>query len=124
MSNLTPRFCTQCGRPVDPSLSTNRGGPSRPSERRHLEELNLQVLYGMVALLFLALLFPPWETPPGYPPEFLGFHFILSPPEIAENGGETTGVISRVLWMIDLVTISIAGFYLSWVFRKKNGNGR
>ncbi len=86
--------------------------------------MNLHVLYAMMAVLVLALLFPPWETPPGYPPEFLGFHFILSPPAIVENGGEAAGVISRVLWLIDLVTVASAGLYLSWVFRKKNGNGR
>ena len=86
--------------------------------------MNIEVLYGMVAVLFLALLFPPWEMPPGYPPEFLGFHFIRSPPVLPENGGATTGVISRFLWMIDLVTVATAGFYLSWLFRRKNGNGR
>lgn len=77
----------------------------------------MQVLYLMVALLLLAIVFPPWETPPGQPPEFLGFHFILSPP--ATGGGETTGVISRFLWTIELVTIASAGFYFSWLFRQR-----
>ncbi len=115
------RFCTHCGRRVDLSPSTEGGGATRPQDRRQSEELNLHVLYGMVAALVLALFFPPWEAPPGHPPEFVGFHFILSPPQIADNGGDTTGVISRFLWMIDLVTIAIAGFYLSWLFRKKDG---
>ena len=54
-------------------------GP-RP-ERPDAEEMNLPVLYAMVGLLILAVLFPAWETPPGQSPEFLGFHFMLSPPE-------------------------------------------
>ncbi|MGH7206067.1 MAG: hypothetical protein ACREI2_07650 [Nitrospiraceae bacterium] len=72
----------------------------------------MPVLYAMVGLLLLTLLFPPWETPPGQPPEFLGFHFILSPPE-------TDSVVSRLLITIELVTITMAGFYLSWFFRKQ-----
>lgn len=72
----------------------------------------MPVLYAMVGLLLLALLFPPWETAPGQSPEFLGFHFILSAPE-------PDSVISRLLITIELVTIAMAGFYLSWLFRKK-----
>ena len=72
----------------------------------------MPVLYAMVGLLLLALLVPPWETPPGQPPEFLGFHFILSPPE-------PDSMVSRLLITIELVTIAMAGFYLSWLFSKK-----
>lgn len=76
------------------------------------ETLNIRILYVMVALLILALLFPPWEAPPGDPPEFLGFHFIFSPP--------TPGaVVSRILQTIQLVTIAVGGMYFSWFFRSR-----
>src|SRR5207244_11346965 len=69
------RFCTSCGRAVAGSAQTDRVAiPPRP-ERPDAEEMNLSVLYVMVGLLILAVLFPPWETPPGQSPEFLGFHF-------------------------------------------------
>lgn len=67
----------------------------------------------MVGLLLLAVLFPPWESPPEAPPEFLGFHFILSPPV-------SGAIVSRVLQTVQLVTIAIAGLYLSWLFREKS----
>ena len=67
----------------------------------------------MVALLILALLFPPWETPPEDAPEFLGFHFILSPPS-------PVAVVSRILQTIQLVTIAVGGMYFSWLFRSKS----
>ena len=67
----------------------------------------------MVALLILALLFPPWETPPEDSPEFLGFHFILSPPS-------PVAVVSRILQTIQLVTIAVGGMYFSWLFRSKS----
>ncbi|MGI0014793.1 MAG: zinc-ribbon domain-containing protein [Nitrososphaera sp.] len=106
------RFCTRCGRSVADSAQTKPvasfGKPHGPDK----EEMNMPVLYAMVGLLLLTLLFPPWETPPGQPPEFLGFHFILSPPE-------TDSVVSRLLITIELVTITMAGFYLSWFFRKQ-----
>jgi len=66
----------------------------------------------MVAMLILALLVPPWETPPEQPPEFLGMHFILSPPA-------PEAVVSRMLQTIELVTIAIAGMYGAFLFRKK-----
>jgi hypothetical protein len=66
----------------------------------------------MVAMLVLAVLFPPWETPPSMPPEFLGMHFILSPPI-------PDAVMSRLLLTIELVTIAIAGLYGSFLFRQK-----
>ncbi len=98
------RFCTRCGRLVIGPASKPPAGPAA-------EEMNVRVLYVMVAVLLLALLFPPYESPPGQPPEFLGFYFILSPPE--------SGVVSRLLLAIELVTIAVTGFYLSWLFRRK-----
>jgi hypothetical protein len=70
------------------------------------------VLYGMVAMLSLAILFPPWETPPSQAPEFLGLHFILTPPT-------PDAIVSRLLLTIELVTIAIAGLYGSFLFRQK-----
>jgi hypothetical protein len=66
----------------------------------------------MVAVLMLALLFPPWETTVGQTPEFLGMHFILSPP-IPE------AIVSRMLLTIELVTITITGLYGAFLFRQK-----
>lgn len=105
------RFCTQCGTSLD---SSSAAGPS-PSPRSVKEELNIPILYAMVALLLLALVFPPWETPPSRPPEFLGFHFIFSPPE-------PEAVVSRPLMTIELVTIAIAGLYCSWLFRRRTNS--
>jgi hypothetical protein len=77
------------------------------------DALNLQVLYGMVGLLVLAILFPPWETPPSQSPEFLGMHFILAPPM-------ADAIVSRLLLTIELVTIAIAGLYGAFLFRHKS----
>lgn len=66
----------------------------------------------MVAVLVLAILFPPWETPPSQSPEFLGMHFILTPPS-------SEAVVSRLLLTIELMTIAIAGFYGAFLFRQK-----
>ena len=101
------RFCTQCGASLD--------GPVVPRSASALtaEALNLQVLYVMVGVLILALLFPPWETPPTQAPEFLGLHFILAPPT-------PEAVVSRLLMTIELVTIAIAGFYGAFLLRKKS----
>ena len=74
--------------------------------------LNFECLYGMVAALSLAILFPPWETPPSQAPEFLGLHFILTPPTL-------DAIVSRLLLTIELVTIAIAGLYGSFLFRQK-----
>ena len=103
------RFCTRCGRRLDagPEASGSFRGPAPPPE-----QLNLNVLYGMTAVLLLVLLFPPWETPPTQPPEFLGLHFILSPPT-------ADAVISRLLLTIELVTVAIAGLYGSFLLRKR-----
>jgi hypothetical protein len=101
------RYCTDCGQSLD---ETSRPAPTKQDNAP--EELNLQILYGMVALLVLALLFPPWETPPSQAPEFLGLHFILSPPT-------AEAVVSRLLVTIELVTIAIAGLYGAFFFRKR-----
>lgn len=106
------RFCTNCGKPLVPSPLTPAVGPEA-------EVMNIPVLYLMVGLLILAGLFPPWETAPGQPPEFLGFHFILNPPEDGASGPGHGGVVSRLLITIELVTIAMTGFYFSWLFRKR-----
>jgi hypothetical protein len=101
------RYCIGCGRQFDGALQ-----PSRAQADSTPEALNLQILYGMVGLLILAVLFPPWETPPSQPPDFLGMHFILTPPT-------SDAVVSHLLLTIELVTIAIAGLYGSFLFRKR-----
>lgn len=101
------RYCTQCGSSLD---GASRSIPTKPDSTPHA--LNLQILYGMVATLALALLFPPWETPPSQAPEFLGLHFILAPPT-------PDAVVSRLLITIELVTIAIAGLYGAFLFRRQ-----
>ena len=103
------RFCTHCGRRFD-----GRGGEASAShpDAKAPEQMNITVLYGMVAALILAVLCPPWETPPDQQPEFLGLSFILSPPT-------AEAVVSRMLLTIELVTIAIAGFYGAFLFRRK-----
>ncbi len=108
------RYCTQCGQRLDAYQDPAPAGP--PSPDRPVDQadaLNLNVLYGMVAVLVLALLFPPWETPPSQSPEFLGLHFVLTPPS-------PEAVVSRLLLTIELVTISIAGLYGSFLFRNRS----
>lgn len=101
------RCCTACGS----RLGEDVGGGSAPySNSREPGQLNIRVLYAMVAALGLALLFPPWETPPDQPPEFLGMHFLLSPPT-------PEAVVSRMLLTIELVTIAIAGLYGAFLLR-------
>lgn len=90
------RFCTRCGKAVEEGV----------------EEMNLTVLYLMVGILLLAIGFPPWETPPTQPPEFLGFFFVFSPPT-------PDAQISRLLMTVELVTIVIGGVYFGWLFRKR-----
>jgi len=99
---LKGRFCPKCGTRAD------RKSEAEPKQ----EPLNLRILYIMVGLLILAVLFPPWQTPLDQTPEFLGFHFILSPPS---EGAQR----SPVLQTIQLFTIAVAGLYFSWVFRGK-----
>lgn len=103
------RFCTHCGRRLDGSGGEDSG--SRPDAETP-EQMNIAVLYGMVAALILAVLCPPWETSPDQQPEFLGLSFILSPPT-------AEAVVSRMLLTIELVTIAIAGFYGAFLFRRK-----
>jgi len=91
-----------------PLPTTTAGKPTR-------EELNLPILYVMIGFLILAVIVPPWETPPGQPPAFLGFHLLVSPPAV----GAEVGVISRLLMTIELTTIAVAGLYFSWLFRKR-----
>lgn len=108
------RYCTQCGQRLDAyqdSAPADSPSPDRPVDQA--DALNLNVLYGMVAALILALLFPPWEAPPPQSPEFLGLHFILTPPS-------PEAVVSRLLLTIELVTISIAGLYGAFLFRKRS----
>jgi len=105
------RFCTRCGRPV--ALRHRSTAQPKP------DDMNLPILYAMVAGLLVALLFPPWETAPGRASEFLGFHFILNPPESDGAVQQDVGVISRFLLSIELVTIAVAGMYFAWLFRRK-----
>ena len=103
------RYCTRCGRPQLPASSPH---VTQPADRgSEMEEMNITALYAMIGALILALLVPPWETAPGVPPEFLGFHFYWSPPE-------SDAVVSRLMMTIELTTIGIAGLYLSWLLRK------
>ncbi|PJA78658.1 MAG: hypothetical protein CO149_02825 [Nitrospirae bacterium CG_4_9_14_3_um_filter_51_5] len=99
---LKGRYCPKCGSRAD----------RKPVEESKQEPLNLRILFIMVGLLILAVLFPPWQTPPDQTLEFLGFHFILSPPlEGAQR--------SPILQTIQLFTIAVAGLYFSWAFREK-----
>ena len=99
---LKGRFCPKCGARAD------RKSEAEPKQ----EPLNLRILYIMVGLLILAVLFPPWQTPLDQTPEFLGFHFILTPPS---EGAQR----SPALQTIQLFTIAIAGLYFSWLYRGK-----
>ncbi len=101
------RFCTQCGQRLAATAS-----PAPPPQPTTPEQLNLNVLYGMVGTLILAVLLPPWETPPTQPPEFLGFHSVLSPPT-------PEAIISRMLLTIELTTVTIAGLYAAFFFRRR-----
>ncbi|HNP29978.1 MAG: zinc ribbon domain-containing protein [Nitrospira sp.] len=100
---LKGRYCPKCGNRAD----------RKPVEDSNQEPLNLRILYIMVGLLILAVLFPPWQTPPEQTPEFLGFHFITSPPM---EGAQR----SPILQNIQLFTIAVAGLYFSWAFRGKS----
>ncbi len=104
------RFCIQCGRRLDGRSDSPPASPPHTTSTQ--DQLNLTVLYGMVVVLILAVLFPPWEAPPTQTPEFLGMYFILSPPA-------PEAVVSRMLLTIELVTIAIAGMYGAFLFRKK-----
>ena len=105
------RFCTQCGQRLAGAAphASPQPPPALPATQ---EQLNLNVLYGMVGTLILAVLFPPWETPPTQPPEFLGLHFMMSPPA-------PDAIVSRMLLTIELTTITIGGLYGAFFFRKR-----
>jgi len=105
------RYCSECGQRLHADPVEVPQPPPRRIEPQP-GQLNIQVLYGMVTMLSLALLFPPWETPPSQAPEFLGLHFILDPPT-------PDAIVSRLLLTIELVTIAIAGLYGSFFFRQK-----
>jgi len=105
------RFCTQCGQRLAATASSSPA-PAQPPQPTTPEQLNLNVLYGMVGTLILAVLFPPWETPPTQPPEFLGFHSVLSPPT-------SEAIVSRMLLTIELTTVTIAGLYAAFFFRRR-----
>jgi len=107
------RFCTQCGQRLAATASSSPApAPSLAPQPTTPEQLNLNVLYGMVGTLILAVLFPPWETPPTQPPEFLGFHSVLSPPT-------SEAIVSRMLLTIELTTVTIAGLYAAFFFRRR-----
>jgi hypothetical protein len=106
------RYCSQCGQRLHAEPVDLPPPPPPPRVELPPGQLNVQVLYGMVAFLSLALLFPPWETPPSQAPEFLGLHFILNPPT-------SDAIVSRLLLTIELVTIAIAGMYGAFLFRRK-----
>ena len=97
------RYCTHCGAGVeaDPSLRTT----ATPAASTR-EQLNLQILYGMVTVLIVSVLMPPWESPPSQPPLFLGFHFILSPPQ-------PDAIVSRLLLTIELTTTAVSYTHLT-----------
>ncbi len=97
---LKGRFCPKCGN------RTDRKSEEEPKQ----ETLNLRILYIMVGSLILSVLFPPWQTAPDHALEFLGFHFIFSPPA---EGAER----SPALQTIQLFAIAVAGLYFSWVYR-------
>ena len=100
------RFCTACGRALTSS-------PAEEEEQQRAgETLNLPILYGMIGLLMLAVVIPPWETPPDQPPAFLGFAYVWAPPM-------PDAVVSRMLLTIEVTTLGVAGLYFSWLFRKK-----
>lgn len=103
------RYCTHCGAGVAPDTART-AAPNPPVTIR--EQLNLNILYGMVTVLIVSVLMPPWETPPSQPAAFLGFHFILSPPQ-------PDAIVSRLLLTIELTTTAIAGLYLSFLFRSR-----
>ncbi|MCC6968454.1 MAG: zinc ribbon domain-containing protein [Nitrospira sp.] len=103
------RYCTYCGTGV--AGDTKGTAMPQPSGLAR-EQLNLHILYGMVTVLIVSVIMPPWETPPSQPAAFLGFHFILSPPH-------PDAIVSRLLLTIELTTTAIAGLYLSFLFRSK-----
>lgn len=103
------RYCTDCGVALESHIPAAAALKKNTSAT---EQLNLNILYGMVTVLVVSLLMPPWESPPSQPAAFLGFHFILSPPQ-------PEAIVSRLLLTIELTTTAIAGLYLSFLFRSR-----
>jgi hypothetical protein len=103
------RYCTYCGTGVASDTDQTATPQASASAK---DQLNLHILYGMVTVLIVSVIMPPWETPPSQPAAFLGFHFILSPPQ-------PDAIVSRLLLTIELTTTAIAGLYLSFLFRSK-----
>lgn len=103
------RYCTACGAALESPIPAAAALKKNTSAT---EQLNLNILYGMVTVLVVSLLMPPWESPPSQPAAFLGFHFILSPPQ-------PDAIVSRLLLTIELTTTAIAGLYLSFLFRTR-----
>ncbi|MBS0171803.1 MAG: zinc ribbon domain-containing protein [Nitrospira sp.] len=103
------RYCTYCGTGV--ANDAEQTATPHPSGSAR-DQLNLHILYGMVTVLIVSVIMPPWETPPSQPAAFLGFHFILAPPQ-------PDAIVSRLLLTIELTTTAIAGLYLSFLFRSK-----
>lgn len=64
------RFCTQCGRALDGSPPQ---AALRPGTGKEKEQLNINILYGMVGLLLVALVFPPGRALPRSRPPFSVF---------------------------------------------------
>jgi len=107
------RYCTECGQRLDAySFQDQPPAAKTPAPQAEPESLNLRALYSMAAALILAVIFPPWESPPSQEPEFLGLRFVLDPPA-------PDAIISRLLLTIELVTIAIAGLYGAFLLRKK-----
>jgi hypothetical protein len=103
------RYCTNCGAALGSHVTP---APAAKKDQPAPEQLNLNILYGMVTVLVVSILIPPWESPPSQPAAFLGFHFILSPPQ-------PDAIVSRMLLTIELTTTAIAGLYLSFLFRTR-----
>ncbi len=103
------RYCTNCGAALGFHVTP---APAPKKDQPAPEQLNLYILYGMVTVLVVSILIPPWESPPSQPAAFLGFHFILSPPQ-------PDAIVSRMLLTIELTTTAIAGLYLSFLFRTR-----
>ena len=79
--------------------------PPRPPKTSGPGQLKVEMLYGMVAMLSLAIIFPPGKPRrPGSGIPRPAFHLHAPPPD---------AIVSRLLLTIELVTIAIAGLY--WI---------
>ena len=103
------RYCTDCGAALESHIPA-AAAPTKISVGDRATELEHSLRHGDGAGGLL--LMPPWESPPSQPAAFLGFHFILSPPQ-------PDAIVSRLLLTIELTTTAIAGLYLSFLFRSR-----